>query len=129
MILYRYIIFLLLCSGVLFSSCNKDKDESDLSADFNPSICFPPLIPNLRNYPFATRMTEEILSYEGFIKFFFPTEFIPYLYISIMILIIDGVSPQQKNHASRHRLLLVSILLNVSLTTGVHFPVKLFFNG
>ena len=56
MTLYRHIIFLLLCSSVLFSSCSKD--ESDLRTDFNPSICFPPLIPNLRNYPFATRMSE-----------------------------------------------------------------------
>lgn len=58
--LYRYLIFLLLCYGMLLSSCSKD--ESDLKATHigpdSLGICFPPLIPNLRNYPFVVRMSE-----------------------------------------------------------------------
>ncbi len=60
---YRPIIFLLLCISVLFSSCNKD--EENLGAHYPPcsssgsdGYFFPSLIPNLRTYPFAVRMSE-----------------------------------------------------------------------
>ncbi|MDE5878168.1 MAG: hypothetical protein K2H47_11830 [Muribaculaceae bacterium] len=54
--LYRLIIFLLFCLSVLFSSCSKD--DSDLESPGFSYDFFPSLIPNLRNYPFVTRMSE-----------------------------------------------------------------------
>lgn len=60
--LYRPIIFLLFCFSVLFSSCSKDEptllERPLLGGGWGHDYFFPPLIPNLRNYPFITRMAE-----------------------------------------------------------------------
>ncbi|MDE6669761.1 MAG: hypothetical protein K2K26_08790 [Muribaculaceae bacterium] len=62
--LYRPIIFLLFCLSVLFSSCSKEDDleASDIhlsgSASHPGNNFFPPLLPNVRHYPFVTRMSE-----------------------------------------------------------------------